>query len=81
MKKLGKCAVCKKSISRTAPFCPHCGEEYPLQEDGNPFWIIIFFIFLAWAIMHFIDAPNERIESNTTSNILQFVDFNKSDIY
>ncbi len=81
MKKLGKCAVCKKSISRTAPFCPHCGEEFPLEEESGQFWILLFLIFIAWAIMHFIDAPSDEIDVNQTSNILQFVDFNKSDIY
>ncbi len=81
MKKLGKCAVCKKSISRTAPFCPHCGEEFPLEEESGQFWILFFFILIAWAIMHFIDAPDETVENNQTSQVLQFVDFNKSDIY
>ena len=81
MNKLGKCGVCKKSISRTAPFCPHCGEEFPLEEEKNQFWILLFFIFIAWAIMHFIDASDESIETNETSNMLKLVDFNKSDIY
>ena len=29
MSELTKCKTCNKEVSRTAPICPHCGENLP----------------------------------------------------
>lgn len=46
MAKTGKCKACDNLVSKTAKFCPHCGEKKPYKNSSSGTWFLFVILFL-----------------------------------